>query len=140
VADKILVVEDDNVTRTSISGLLRNEGYDVIEASNGIQAAELFKNERIDVVITDFYMPHMDGVGLVEQIHAASPETPILFMTGYLSRTSAEAILKGRAEYMQKPISVEILQSTLQRLLRTKFLSSLLACAATLQPCLPFVG
>jgi DNA-binding NtrC family response regulator len=138
VADKILVVEDDNVTRTSICGLLRNEGYDVIEASNGAQAAELFKTERVDLVITDFYMPYLDGVGLVEQIHASSPQTPVVFMSGYLSRRSAEAVLKGRAEYMEKPISVEILQSTLQRLLRSKLLSSLVACLSTLHPCLTF--
>jgi DNA-binding NtrC family response regulator len=138
LADKILVVKDDNVTRTSICGLLRTEGYDVIEASNGAQAAELFKTERIDLVITDFYMPHLDGVGLVEQIHAASPQTPVVFMTGYLSRGSAEAILKGKAEYMSKPISVEILQSTLQRLLRSKLLSSLMACLSALQPSLAF--
>lgn len=122
MADKILVVEDDNLTRTSICGLLRKEGYDVIEASNGAQAVELFNNERVDVVITDFYMPHLDGVALVERIHAASPETPVVFMTGYLSRKSAETILKGKAEYMAKPISLEILQLTLQRLLRSKLL------------------
>jgi DNA-binding NtrC family response regulator len=122
MADKILVVEDDNLTRTSICGLLRKEGYDVIEASNGAQAVELFNNERVDVVITDFYMPHLDGVALVEKIHAASPETPVVFMTGYLSRKSAETILKGKAEYMAKPISLEILQLTLQRLLRSKLL------------------
>jgi DNA-binding NtrC family response regulator len=134
MADKILVVEDDNITRSTICGLLRSEGYEVSEARNGAQAVELLKNERVDLVITDFYMPHLDGVALVEQIHTSSPETPVVFMTGYLSRRTAETILKGRAEYMAKPISLEILQSTLQRLLRSKLLSSLLACLSILQP------
>jgi CheY-like chemotaxis protein len=123
MADKILVVEDDNIARAAISGLLRNEGYEVIEARDGAQAFELFNQARVDLVITDFYMPHLDGVGLLERIHASSPGTPVVFMTGYLSRASAEVFLKGRAEYMPKPISLEILQSTLQRLLRSKLLS-----------------
>jgi CheY-like chemotaxis protein len=131
MADKILVVEDDNLTRTSICGLLRNEGYDVIEARDGSQALQLLNQERVDVVITDYYMPQMDGVALVEKIHASSPETPVVFMTGYLSRQSAETILKGRAEYMAKPISLEILQFTLQRLLRSKLISCLLGCLST---------
>lgn len=122
MADKILVVEDDNATRTALCGLLRKEGYDVIEASNGVEAVELFSNERVDVVITDVYMPYLDGVALVEKIHASSPETPVVFMTGYLSRKSAETILQSKAEYMAKPISLEILQSTLQRLCRSKLL------------------
>src|SRR5688572_13904727 len=115
MADKILVVEDDSITRSTICGLLRTEGYEVSEASNGAQALELLKTEPVDLVITDFYMPRLDGVALVEQIHTSSPETPVVFMTGYLSRRTAETILKGRAEYMAKPISLEILQTTLQR-------------------------
>lgn len=117
MADKILVVEDDKITRTAISSLLRQEGYEVIEASNGEQALELFNQARVDLVITDFYMPHLDGAALVDRIFASSPSTPVVFMTGYLSRASAEQLLQGRAEYMAKPISLEILQSTLQRLL-----------------------
>jgi CheY-like chemotaxis protein len=122
MADRILVAEDDNLTRAAICDLLRKEGYDVIEASNGVEAIELFSNEHVDVVITDYYMPYVDGVALVEKIHASSPETPVVFMTGYLSRKSAETILQGRAEYMAKPISLEILQSTLQRFRRSKLL------------------
>lgn len=116
MSTKILLVEDDNVTRKDIADGLRKEGYQLTETTNGAQAVELFNHERFDLVITDFYMPHMDGVSLIERIHAVSPKTPIIFLTGYLSRRTAEAILRGRAEYMEKPVSLEVLLSTLQRM------------------------
>jgi len=120
MAEKILVVEDDVVIRESISQLLQREGYLVDEASDGAQAVGLLNQRRFDLVISDFVMPRMDGLKVVEQVHALSPQTPVIFLTGYLSRKSAEALLHGMAEFIQKPVIFELLLAKVQRLLGPK--------------------
>lgn len=120
MAEKILVVEDDAIIRTSIREVLQKEGYEVEEASDGAQAVGLLNHRRFDLVISDFVMPHMDGLKVVEQVHSISPQTPVIFLTGYLSRKSAEALLRGMAEFIQKPVTFELLLGMVQRLLRPK--------------------
>jgi CheY-like chemotaxis protein len=120
MAEKILVVEDDVVIRKSISQTLQEEGYEVDEASDGAQAVGLLNERRFDLVISDFVMPRMDGLKVVEQVHSISPQTPVIFLTGYLSRKSAESLLHGMAEFVQKPVTVELLLAKVQRLLRPK--------------------
>jgi CheY-like chemotaxis protein len=120
MAEKILVVEDDLVIRKSISQMLQQEGYEVDEASDGAQAVGLLNERRFDLVISDFVMPRMDGLKVVEQVHCISPQTPVIFLTGYLSRKSAESLLHGMAEFVQKPVSDELLLAKVQRLLRPK--------------------
>ncbi|MGH7824046.1 MAG: response regulator [Candidatus Binatia bacterium] len=121
MAEKILVVEDDIIIRESIREVLRTEGYEVEEASDGAQALGLLKNRRFDLVISDFVMPRMDGLKVVEEVHSTSPQTPVIFLTGHLSRKSAEALLNGMAEFIQKPVTFELLLSMIQRLLRPRF-------------------
>jgi DNA-binding NtrC family response regulator len=118
MAQKILVVEDDVIIRTSIRDVLKKEGYEVEEASDGAQAVGLLHARRFDLVISDFVMPRMDGLKVVEQVHSMSPQTPVIFLTGYLSRKSAEALLHGMAEFIQKPVTFELLVAMVQRLLR----------------------
>jgi CheY-like chemotaxis protein len=120
MARTILIVEDDLVIRKSISQTLRQEGYEVDEASDGAQAVELLSERRFDLVISDFVMPRMDGLKVVEQVHSVSPQTPVIFLTGYLSRKSAESLLHGMAEFVQKPVTEELLLAKVQRLLRPK--------------------
>jgi CheY-like chemotaxis protein len=120
MARTILIVEDDVVIRKSISQTLRQEGYEVDEASDGAQAVELLSERRFDLVISDFVMPRMDGLKVVEQVHSVSPQTPVIFLTGYLSRKSAESLLHGMAEFVQKPVTEELLLAKVQRLLRPK--------------------
>jgi len=120
MARTILIVEDDLVIRKSISQTLRQEGYEVDEASDGAQAVELLNERRFDLVISDFVMPRMDGLKVVEQVHSVSPQTPVIFLTGYLSRKSAESLLHGMAEFVQKPVSEELLVAKVQRLLRPR--------------------
>ncbi|HWO42588.1 MAG TPA: response regulator [Candidatus Eisenbacteria bacterium] len=118
MTEKILVVEDDVIIRQSIRDLLRSEGYEVAEAGDGAHALRLLERDRFDLVISDFVMPRLDGLKVVEQVHATCPQTPVIFLTGYLSRRSANALLRGMAEFIQKPITFELLLATVRRLLR----------------------
>ena len=64
----ILVAEDSDVTRTLISGILRNLGYRVLEAGDGAIAWEMLHSYRVDLVMTDMQMPNLDGLGLIKRI------------------------------------------------------------------------
>jgi CheY-like chemotaxis protein len=114
---QILVVEDDLLTRKQISEFLREESYEVHEAGDGTDAVKLLENRHFDLMITDFSMPQLDGVRLVERIHRKSPNTPVIFVSGYITIDSAKALLPGMAEILSKPIRLEELLATIKRLL-----------------------
>ena len=119
MAANVLVVEDDRLNRNLVCKVLRNEGHQVFEASDGAEALELLYEQRFDLVITDFMMPKLNGLKLVEQLHSLQPRLPIIFITGYLSAISGSAILDNVAEVIPKPFELDVLRSTVQRLLES---------------------
>jgi DNA-binding NtrC family response regulator len=80
---KILIVDDDenNLLLTSLE--LRDELWQVITASNGQEAMELFESEKPDVVIVDVKMPDIDGITLLKKMKERRPEIPVAIFTGY---------------------------------------------------------
>jgi len=117
MATNILVVDDDRLNRQLISKVLRQEGYQVVEACDGALALEILQMLRFDLVITDFVMPKLNGIEFVEQIHTLQPRTPIIFITGFVSVFSGEAILEEVTEVLPKPFELGVLRSTVQRVL-----------------------
>jgi CheY-like chemotaxis protein len=117
MATNILVVDDDRLNRQLISKVLRQEGYQVVEACDGALALEILQMLRFDLVITDFVMPKLNGIEFVEQIHTLQPRTPIIFITGFVSVISGEAILEEVTEVLPKPFELGVLRSTVQRVL-----------------------
>jgi CheY-like chemotaxis protein len=113
-----LVVEDDSTNRALICKALRKEGYQTVEASDGAQALKLLCVGRFDLVITDFVMPKLNGLKLIEELPSIHPRIPIILMTGHLSVTKGKTILDGAAEILPKPFGLAVLRSTIQRLLR----------------------
>ena len=100
---KILVVEDDPIGRDLICEILRAEGHELLEATNGSEALELFHTQRFDLVITDFVMPKLNGLKLIEKLHLSQPRLPIIFITAYLFIISDKTMLKNIAEVVAKP-------------------------------------
>jgi CheY-like chemotaxis protein len=119
MAANVLVVEDDRLNRDLICKVLRREGHRVVEASDGAEALELLYAQRFDLVITDFMMPRLNGLKLVEQLHPLQPQLPIIFITGYLSTISGKTILDNVAEVIPKPFELNVLRSTVQRVLKS---------------------
>ena len=119
MAANVLVVEDDRLNRDLICKVLRREGHRVVEASDGAEALELLYAQRFDLVITDFMMPRLNGLKLVEQLHPFQPQLPIIFITGYLSTISGKTILDNVAEVIPKPFELNVLRSTVQRVLKS---------------------
>jgi CheY-like chemotaxis protein len=119
VPPTILVVEDDRPNRELISKILRHDGHQVLEACDGAIALEMLRVVRCDFVITDFVMPKLNGIKFVEQVHILQPRIPIIFITGYLSAISDKKMLEEVGEILTKPFELNVLRSTVYRLLDT---------------------
>jgi DNA-binding NtrC family response regulator len=104
VAENILVVEDEPVARLSICDGLQSGGYAVTEARDGEQARELLNKRRFDLVILDFILPKVHGFDLIDEFHTKWRHTPLIVISGYLSKAAADIILSDRADFIQKPI------------------------------------
>ena len=113
----VLVVEDDQSIRSLIARMLRSEGHQVLEASDGATALEILQGMRCDLVITDFLMPKLNGIKFVEQLHSLQPKKPIILMTGHLSLMSDTTIIDKVAEVLAKPFDLNVLRSTVRRAL-----------------------
>jgi two-component system chemotaxis response regulator CheY len=119
-ATLILAVDDSPSMRGMIAYLLRQAGYEVLEADDGEKALELAKAKRVDLVLTDQNMPNMDGLSLVANLRAL-PEyqrVPILMLT---TESSAAMKERGRAAgatgWMVKPFDPERLVAMLAKVL-----------------------
>lgn len=120
MAAKILLVEDESLTRASIAHFLRNEGYEVQEARDGTEAVELFNNGSFELIITDFVLPQLDGFKLIARVRSVSPGMPVIFITAYLSSWAGKALLQGSSEFIAKPIQPDVLLATVKHLLQER--------------------
>ncbi len=107
---RILVVDDEELSRRSIANFLRGQlGHEVIACANGAEAWDAFQQEPAPVVITDIRMPVMDGIQLLNHI-AASPQgsaTQVILITGFADvSTAVDALRLGASDYLRKPIDI----------------------------------
>jgi signal transduction histidine kinase len=121
---KILVVEDDDDSRTMLVTLLESCGYSVMNASDGEEAWGMVKLSRPDLIITDILMPKMDGFSLCKKVKS-DPElqqVPVVFYTAtYVSKEDEELALSlGGALFIVKPQDPEVLMQNIQKVLKQK--------------------
>ena len=114
VGKRILLVEDERWVRECIKRLLWLDAHTVTEASNGLEAIELFAHEPFDVVITDFDMPRMAGDELVARIRNQSPAQPILMITAGIDRLRGQD--NPASAVLGKPFGVQELRDSLASL------------------------
>ena len=101
--------------------ILRKDGYQVETAASGGEALERFKNQDFDLVLTDLKMEKMDGLQLLEAVKQISPTTELVMITGYATvSTAVEALRKGAAHYLSKPINLDDLRQTVKELVGKK--------------------
>ncbi len=102
--ETILIVDDEKNYLLVLEDLLVEEGYQVVTADSAQKALEILKGHDLDVVITDMKMPGMDGMTLLQRVHAQNPDLPVIMMTAYGSVEKAvEAMRKGAFDYILKP-------------------------------------
>ena len=124
MSESILIVDDEEIIRESLSFILNKEGYKVREAENGKIALSLVKSESFDLVLTDLEMPEMKGIELLENVSRVSPETLVVIVTAYGSiDTAIAALRKGAVDYILKPVEFDELLVKVRRLLETRRLT-----------------
>jgi len=102
----ILIVDDENVARQSLTDILKLEGYNTAAVPNGPAAVEHVRTHPVDLVIVDLRMPGMDGLQVVQAINQISPDTEVVLLTAYGSMDSAVQALRLRIhDYLTKPAS-----------------------------------
>jgi DNA-binding NtrC family response regulator len=112
---QILLVEDDQASRTATTELLEGEGYSVVAVRNGAEAARHF-TDGIAVIVTDLMMPQVDGMGLLRAAREEIPSTPLIMLTGQGSELAAVTALKeGAFHYLTKPVNPEELLSLVRQ-------------------------
>ena len=121
MSDSILIVDDEEIIRESLSFILAKEGYRVVEAANGRVALDRIREDSFDLVLTDLEMPEMKGIELLENIGKFSPETLVVIITAYGSIDTAIAALRqGAVDYILKPVEFDELLLKVKRLLHAR--------------------
>ena len=113
---KILIVNDEERVVQSIAGVLEDEGFRVTTTGSGAEAIELFHNEEPDVTLLDIWMPGMDGIEVLKRLKAISPDCLVVMISGHATISTAMAAVKfGAFDFIEKPLSLDLLLSTIHR-------------------------
>lgn len=114
----ILVVDDEEGIRESVREILSDEGYRVLEASDGTGVLELIRKERPHLVLLDIWMPQVDGIGLLKEIKEQHPEVDVIMISGHGNiHTAVTATKLGAFDFIEKPLSLDGLLLTVRRAL-----------------------
>lgn len=116
----VLIVDDDKNTRDGLERALRLT-YDVRLAENAEKALELLGDGTVDLLLSDLRMPGMDGLALLQKVHAQHPEVIYILLTAYGSvETAVAAMQHGAYDFLTKPVNLEHLEMLIERALRTR--------------------
>lgn len=119
---KVLVADDFATMRKIVRNVLKQVGFeDIIEAEDGAVALQILKQEKVGLVVTDWNMPNMSGLELLQNIRK-NPETakmPVLMVTAEgLKENVLEAVKAGVNNYVVKPFTAEVLQEKIETIFR----------------------
>lgn len=112
----ILVVDDEQSMRETLTIMLEKEGYQVVTAGDGVEALGICVEGGIDLIVTDIKMPGMDGVRLIEELDRRDIDIPIIVMTAYATKDQAIAALNlGASFFIEKPFKKQVLMNFVNR-------------------------
>ena len=117
----VLIVDDEPNARAGLRNVLREMGCAVLEAANGTEGIALFRNNNIDLVLTDLRMPGAGGMSVLESIRKENPAIPVVLITAYGTGEAArDALQKGAYDFISKPFKQELLISKMMEQLYKK--------------------
>ena len=116
-----LVVDDEEMVRDLLDEILNGMGLGVDRASSGEEAIEMIRGQSYDLVLTDFRLPGVDGLAVLEAVREASPETNVIMITGFGSIAGAvDAMKRGAFDYLTKPFSVDVVEVVVRKALEIR--------------------
>jgi DNA-binding NtrC family response regulator len=122
---KVLIVDDDNDLRAVVGDMLKEEGFEVSEAKDGVTALGAIKKNMPDAVLLDLKMPGLDGIEVMQEIRKIDPRIPVIIMTAHGDiPTAVEAIQKGAYDFTIKPPDFDKLIIALKRAVERRKLES----------------
>jgi DNA-binding NtrC family response regulator len=123
---KLLVIDDESQNLGLIESALEQQELEIITAADPEVGLALFLEQRPQIVLLDLMMPKISGMSLLEKILATDPATEVILMTGYYTAESAvEAIRKGAADYLTKPLDIRALADRISKLIAERRLRRL---------------
>lgn len=114
--ETILVVDDEEKIRSTLRGVLSDEGYRVLDTDGSPNVLDMVAVQRPRLVLLDIWMPQVDGIELLERLKAQEPELPVIVMSGHGTiETAVRATKLGAADFIEKPFSLETLLRSVHR-------------------------
>lgn len=116
---KVLIAEDNDLMRKSLAFYLKDEGFQVLEVTNGKEALQAVESHQIELVITDLNMPESGGLELIHTIRdVLKKDMPIIVLTASgVEKSELEAFELGASEFISKPFSPHVLKARIKKLL-----------------------
>ena len=107
-AGRVLLVEDEDVVRSFAVRALTRQGYEVLEASDGLEALDVMAEQdgNIDIVVSDVVMPAMDGPTMLKEMRKTNPDIKIIFVSGYPNEAFQQALGEETFAFLPKPFSL----------------------------------
>jgi two-component system cell cycle response regulator CpdR len=113
---RILLAEDEDAMRTYLARALENAGYEVVAVDRGTAALPWLETEAFDLLLTDIVMPEMDGIELAQRCADISPETKVMFITGFAAVSLKASREAPQAKILSKPFHLRDLVLEVQRI------------------------
>src|SRR5215471_716224 len=112
----ILVVDDEAKIRTTLRGVLSDEGFQVLDTDEGTKVPELVATQKPHLVILDIWMPQVSGIELLERLKTQEPELPVIVISGHGTiETAVRATKLGATDFIEKPFSLDTLLRSVYR-------------------------
>jgi len=119
----ILIVDDEEGIRESLSGILEDEGYDILTAASGEEAIKMLKETSPDLIFLDIWLTGLDGIKTLQEIKASKPDVTVIMISGHGSiELAVKATQIGAYDFLEKPLSLERVLLATKRALEKKTL------------------
>ena len=112
---RILLAEDEEAMRCYLERALQNAGYDVVAVGCGTEAIPYLTHQHFDLLLSDIVMPEMDGIELAQRCAEISPDTKVIFITGFAAVTLKASRETPHARILSKPFHLKDLVLEVQR-------------------------
>jgi CheY-like chemotaxis protein len=114
---RVLIVDDDHLVRDALRFALEDAGYDVWAVAHGADALAVLESQAVDIVLSDIFMPGMNGFELLKQIRQRRPDVPVILVTGFgnIEMARGQALKEGATDFITKPYNVSEIPILIER-------------------------